>query len=140
MMGATIRCLSSRWALQAAAQFLLEAYMAEETGKCPGCDETGEVGEACEGKACKKRGYHYIPDEYWDAAHESDDGKPDPNIGQIIGDFLVVGMLGSGGFGKVYLALQAPLFRLKGALKLLEFPTKNEEFAEALLDKFQGEA
>jgi serine/threonine protein kinase/alpha-tubulin suppressor-like RCC1 family protein len=114
--------------------------MAKSKGKCPGCDDVGPVGDACDGKACQKRGYHYIPNSLWKRAHDTQDGKPDPNIGKLIGDFLVVGLLGSGGFGKVYLALQAPLFRLKGALKLIEFPTENEEFAEALLEKFQGEA
>ncbi|MGM0557116.1 MAG: protein kinase domain-containing protein [Myxococcota bacterium] len=114
--------------------------MAKLKGKCPGCDDVGPVGDACEGKACKKRGYHYIPKSLWERAHTTNNGSPDPNIGKLIGDFLVVGKLGAGGFGKVYLALQAPLFRLKGALKLIESPTENKEFAEALLEKFQGEA
>ncbi len=114
--------------------------MAQQTGKCPGCDSKGVVGQPCDERACAKRGHHFIPDEYWDAAHQRPDAQIDPTIGQVVGDFLVVGFLGSGGFGKVFLALQQPLLRLKGALKLLEFPSDNVMLTEALLEKFQGEA
>ena len=114
--------------------------MTEEVGKCPGCNETGTVGEACEEKACQKRGSRFIPGDYWEGAHDEDGGLVDPLIGQMIGDFLVVGRLGQGGFGTVYLALQQPLFRLRGALKLIEPPEDNRDFAEAMLEKFQGEA
>ncbi|QDG53519.1 hypothetical protein FIV42_23070 [Persicimonas caeni] len=114
--------------------------MANVSGKCPSCDAQGEVGAPCKGKACQKRGYHFIPESFWERAHAGKDGTPDPLIGLLIGDFLVVDLLGAGGFGKVCLALQSPLFRLRGALKLIEFPNDNEEFQKALLEKFQGEA
>lgn len=93
----------------------------------------------CPEKACIKRGYHYIPQEYWDRAH-IDGAKPDSTLGQLIGDYLVVAPIGSGGFGKVFLALQSPIFRLKGALKILEFPSDNVLLTQALMEKFQGEA
>ncbi len=112
--------------------------MQQDTGKCPGCDREGLTGQSCDEKACAKRGYRFIPKFYWERAHA--DGHPDPLIGELIGDFLVVDIVGSGGFGRVFLALQSPLFRLRGALKVLEFPTDNVMLAQALLEKFQGEA
>ncbi len=112
--------------------------MSDDTGKCPGCDREGLTGLSCDEKACAKRGYRFIPITYWKRAHA--EGRPDPLIGELIGDFLVVDIVGSGGFGRVFLALQSPLFRLRGALKVLEFPTDNVMLAQALLEKFQGEA
>lgn len=106
-------------------------------GVCPGCDSTGEIGVACSEKACTKLGYHFIPEAYW---AELGDEVGDPIVGQTIGDFLVVAAIGSGGFGRVYLALQAPLYRLKGALKLLELPSQNAVVVDAMLDKFRQEA
>lgn len=113
--------------------------MSEAIGKCPSCDEPGEVGRACEGVACVKRGYHFIPLNFWERAHRGGN-QPDPLIGLFMGDFLLVDTVGAGGFGKVCLGLQTPLFRLRGALKLLEFPNNDPEFQRALLEKFQGEA
>jgi serine/threonine protein kinase/alpha-tubulin suppressor-like RCC1 family protein len=114
--------------------------MSDSTGKCPSCDTRGEVGRPCEDKVCQKRGYHFIPEKHWDRAHSGKDPNPDPVIGLEIGDFLVVDVLGAGGFGKVFLALQTPLLRLQGALKLIEFPNDDQAFQQALLEKFQGEA
>ena len=109
--------------------------MSEKVARCPGCETAGELGTACPEKACSKLGYHFIPEEYLEGEERSD-----AVVGQMIGDFLVVKPIGSGGFGRVYLALQAPLFRLKGALKLLELPTQNAVVVQALLDKFRQEA
>lgn len=114
--------------------------MTDIQGKCPGCDADGTLGVGCPEKGCSKRGYHFIPLEYWDAAHEETDSQPDPMIGLVVGDFLIVSKIGAGGFGKVFLALQSPLFRLRGALKLIEFPSENAMLTQALLEKFQGEA
>jgi serine/threonine protein kinase/alpha-tubulin suppressor-like RCC1 family protein len=114
--------------------------MSDSLGKCPSCDAPGEVGRSCQDKVCQKRGYHFIPEDHWTRAHAGKDPNPDPVIGLEIGDFLVVDILGAGGFGKVFLALQSPLFRLQGALKLIEFPNDDENFQQALLEKFQGEA
>ena len=109
-------------------------------GKCPGCDSKGTVGEPCSERACLKRDFRFIPEEHYESAHDNGERNPDPLIGQLIGDFLVVDLLGVGGFGKVYLVLQQPLFRLRGAMKVLEFPTRNQDFADALLEKFRREA
>ncbi len=114
--------------------------MAQDRGKCPGCDASGPVGGACEEKACRKRGYRFIPPDFWEEAHDADGDLVDAAVGRMVGDFLLVGVLGSGGFGTVYLALQKPLFRLRGALKLIEPPEQDDEFAEVMLEKFQGEA
>ncbi|AWV88906.1 serine/threonine protein kinase [Bradymonas sediminis] len=116
-----------------------EGKMAEESGKCPSCDEVGVVGAACGGVACRKRGYHFIPQDFWARAHQGD-GQPSPLIGLFIGDFLLVDTVGAGGFGRVCLGLQTPLFRLRGALKLIEFPNDDPNFQRVLLEKFQGEA
>ncbi len=109
-------------------------------GKCPGCDAEGTVGTPCQEKGCKKRGLHYLTVGHWQRAHPSEDSLPDPVLGQMVGDFLVVDLIGAGGFGKVYLAFQSPLLRLKGALKLIDISTEDPEFSKALLHKFQSEA
>lgn len=114
--------------------------MSQETGKCPGCDTPGPVAQPCSEKACLKRGYRFIPEHYWELAHSVEGLPPDPLIGAVLGDYLVVDFVGSGGFGKVFLALQLPLLRLKGALKLIEFTTQDTELLAALLEKFQNEA
>lgn len=110
------------------------------TGKCPGCDSTGMVADPCQERGCKKRGLHFISTHYWERAHQASGDQPDPILGQMVGDFLIVATLGSGGFGCVYLAYQSPLLRLKGALKLINVDTDDAEFSQALLQKFQSEA
>ncbi|MFU8803595.1 MAG: protein kinase domain-containing protein [Bradymonadaceae bacterium] len=114
--------------------------MSQEKGKCPGCDTVGPLAQACIEKACAKRGHHYIPISYWNRVHSEEGAVPDSFIGMVLGDYLVVDFIGSGGFGKVYLVLQLPLLGLKGAVKLIEFPSDEEGFVKALLEKFQGEA
>ncbi|MEM1347089.1 MAG: protein kinase [Myxococcota bacterium] len=108
------------------------------TAKCPNCDRALHIGQRCPSRACKKRGYHGIPVAEWARAHE-DGAVPDPYIGTVVGDFLIVEHIGAGGFGKVFRALQAPLFSLQGALKLLDFDAEGD-FADALPEKFEGEA
>ena len=100
----------------------------------------GEVGKACGERACIKRGHHFIPEAFWTRAHPHPNADLDPVLGQVIGDFLVVALIGAGGFGKVYLGLQAPLYGLQGALKLMELDGYDEDITQALLNKFEGEA
>lgn len=74
-------------------------------GCCPGCDLPGVVAEPCDRPACRARGLHVVP-----ATWASDlDPHRDPRLGLRVDDFLLVALLGVGGFGRVYLALQLPL-------------------------------
>ena len=67
-------------------------------------------------------------------------GAQDPVVGRLVGDYLIVDKLGEGGFGKVYLALQRPLYRLAAALKLMELGQADAEMAGRMVRKFEGEA
>jgi len=97
------------------------------------------VGSPCPERACSRRGLHRIPEE-WHRRHQGrGPDRIDPVIGRRIDDHLVVDLLGRGGFGKVYLVLQAPLW-MKAALKLMEPVTEDPEMARALARKFEGEA
>jgi serine/threonine protein kinase len=63
----------------------------------------------------------------------------DPLIGRLVDDALVVARLGQGGFGRVYLALQLPVF-MKVALKLLDSGVLGDERREIALRTFEAEA
>ena len=106
-------------------------------GSCPNCDSTGLVGQACTERACKKRGYHIIPPEH--AARASDQDSGDPYIGRCIADYLCVDTVGTGGFGKVYLAYQLPIL-MKTALKLMERTKFERGVMQMMLKQFEGEA
>ena len=101
-------------------------------GICPSCDLEGSVGDPCQERVCQKRGYAFIPAEH------ADEGERDPTIGRLIGDCLLVSLLGEGGFGKVFLALQKPLM-MKVALKRLRIEG-DASLAAVMLKKFEGEA
>jgi len=60
-----------------------------------------------------------------------------PLIGQLLSDFLVVGHIGSGGVGQVYLAHQQPI-QLKAALKIID--PEETEIPASKLERFQLEA
>ena len=106
----------------------------EGRGLCPNCDLHGPVGAACGSAGCRKRGYHFIPTRYGDEPGEPDD----PMVGCRIVDYLIVGVLGQGGFGKVYRALQLPI-GLPAALKLLR-PDRVGSGERVVLEKFEAEA
>ena len=61
-------------------------------------------------------------------------------MGRHIGDYLVVDKLGEGGFGKVFLTLQGPLYKLAAALKLMEMGKADPEMSARMVKKFEGEA
>jgi|GEM_PF-1282544 len=107
-------------------------------GLCPSCDEAGTIGELCPEKVCAKRGYRYLPPEYHAKVAQQPAGAADPVLGQLIGDYLVVDVLGAGGFGTVYMALQQPI-QLKAALKLMNLRA-DPEIADMMLEKFRAEA
>ena len=102
-------------------------------GICPSCEQHGPVGSVCVEAVCARRKYHFIPRAAW----KGDGG--DSLIGRTVGDYLLTGMLGRGGFGKVYRALQLPIL-MPSAVKLMDRPGGSEETTRRLLDKFRGEA
>ncbi len=103
-----------------------------ETGVCPSCDLQGFVGEPCPERGCRKRGVHFVPAKYAE-------GQPEPEVGTRIDNWLLVKVLGAGGFGKVFLALQVPIL-LRAALKLLHAHGGGPEMARRMFEKFEGEA
>ena len=107
-----------------------------QEGCCLNCDAPGPVGQPCGERICQKRGYNYIPLEHWQKLQGRTD---DPIIGQVIDDYLIVDLLGAGGFGKVYLSLQQPLLKLKGALKLMETSGLPPQQISLFMTKFKGE-
>ena len=103
-------------------------------GRCPVCKGSGEINAPCAQPGCETLQLHFVPVEY------VGEGAPkDPVIGRSISDYLVVDLLGRGGFGKVLLALQMPI-RMKAALKLMTLDGENADAALELLKKFEGEA
>ncbi|MCA9522066.1 MAG: protein kinase [Myxococcales bacterium] len=88
---------------------------------------------------CQIKGYYRIPDEYFAALRGKPAQSRDPNIGMLIGDFLVSSRLGEGGFGRVYLALQLPLF-MKAALKIMLRGVGDDRMSRGLMRKFESEA
>lgn len=104
-------------------------------GRCPSCEGTGTVAAPCATPRCQRRGYHFIPAEWFAAIDHT--GLVDPVLGQMRGDYLVVGVLGSGGLGKVYHALQWPI-GLAAALKLLG--NGHEPPDPHAVERFRGEA
>jgi len=115
-------------------------------GRCPSCGAPGAVAEPCPERVCSLRGYHRIPtDELPDPSGAGgSDGGPvslvsDPLVGQMVDRFLVVRPLGSGGFGRVYVALQLPE-RTAIALKLVNLDDASPQLAAVKLSKFDIEA
>lgn len=81
--------------------------MQSSTTACPHCGAPGgAIGVSCEEPVCQRRGYRFVPTEHLPA----DASQLDAAIGTMLDDHLLVKALGAGGFGAVYLALQAPLW------------------------------
>jgi Tol biopolymer transport system component len=113
--------------------------MREEAGLCPSCHGQGPVGEPCTGTACALRGIHHLPEEEARRAMARSASQADPRLGQKVGEYLLADILGRGGFGKVYLALQLPI-RMRTALKLMDGSAVEPDLAESMARKFEGEA
>lgn len=91
------------------------AVMHEISGVCPNCRDEGDIGTSCPEKGCAKRGYHRIPASFIGGQERSE-----PEIGLLLDRrYLVARLLGEGGFGRVFVALQMPLKR-QVALKVLK--------------------
>ncbi len=109
-------------------------------GRCIHCGQAGPAGNPCDGPVCRVRKNHFIP-----ISHTTDLQLDDPLIGRVVGGFLVVGVLGSGGFGNVHHVLQLPLRTrpLQGALKRLRPPGTSATAARShqlLVERFESEA
>ncbi|HOU54986.1 MAG TPA: protein kinase [Myxococcota bacterium] len=108
-------------------------------GFCPSCETAGAVGTPCPEKACSLREYHRIPREWFDRLLAVSPADRDPLIGRMIGDYLVVSGIGSGGFGRVYLVLQQPI-QMKAALKIMHRDNLQATAIGSLRNKFLMEA
>jgi len=113
-----------------------------EDGHCPQCRREGTAGEPCTSPGCRLRRYHLVP-----ASYATDLDLDDPMLGRVVADFLVVGVLGSGGFGNVHHVLQLPLRSrpVQGALKRLRPTSASGSSMDprdhgALLQRFESEA
>ena len=105
-----------------------------EEGWCPSCHARGVVGEACSSRPCLVRGYQFIP-----AGLYAESEPLDSLIGQRCGDYLIIGIIGSGGFGKVYRALQLPV-GMVAAIKILDLDASTAELAAVKHQKLAVEA
>lgn len=109
--------------------------MADVIGICRLCEQTGTIGTACRGEVCLRHGFHHIPMQYFQPIREKSFQHSDQTIGLCIDEHLVVSLLGVGGFGKVYLALQLPLL-MPVALKLM----LGDGVGQSTARRFQDEA
>ena len=111
-----------------------------QQGNCPHCDSPGIATLGCGHDVCGQIGYHFVPREYYAPLATITHRERDPRIGLMVADYLLVGHLGSGAFGDVYLALQLPVL-MKTALKLMiRRPDEDDSLYATLLRKFEGEA
>jgi len=108
--------------------------------RCPLCDSVGPIGAPCGERVCRRQGVHFIPEADARRGAEQPASQREPLVGRFVGDYLITGRLGKGGFGKVLLALQRPMYKLRSALKLLEFQAADDRSARKILEKFQNEA
>ena len=108
-------------------------------GACPGCAGHGAIGSACGERACARLGMHYIPANEANVVLAQPSTQREVLVGQFVGDYLVIGRLGKGGFGKVLLGLQRPGYRLRAAVKLLEFEATDARTAAKMAEKFDTE-
>ncbi|MCB9735515.1 MAG: protein kinase [Deltaproteobacteria bacterium] len=114
--------------------------MNERVGRCPACSAPGVVGRPCPERACARQRVHFVPEDAARAALAEPPTSREPLIGLFVGDYLVVGRLGKGGFGRVLLALQRPLYRLQAAVKLLERDGLDAAATARVAARFEHEA
>jgi serine/threonine-protein kinase len=111
----------------------------ELLGICPNCDtERGKVGDPCPSPACAKKGYHFVPEPWLRYSKElaARRGRPvDPMLGRYVDRYLLIGKIGEGGMGAVFVARQRPLGR-EVAVKLVS----GMEITQTALARFEREA
>jgi serine/threonine protein kinase len=110
------------------------------SGQCPSCEAEGDVGTPCAERVCARQSIHFIPVAEARKALAEPTGVREPLIGQFVGDYLIIGRLGRGGFGRVLLGLQRPLYKLKSALKLIEAEPSDKGQQQRAFEKFESEA
>lgn len=99
----------------------------------------GPLGEPCAERICSLRGYHFIPADELPEGAMPGQSQADAGIGLRLGDYLLTGLLGAGGFGKVYRALQLPV-GMPAAVKVLDPESGPASMAQIKQDKFDIEA
>jgi len=104
-------------------------------GQCAGCYGFGVVGEPCPSASCVARELHFVPAAEVYAAEVA----IDPLIGRLIDRYLVVGLIGAGGFGRVYRALELPI-GMRVALKVANLEGAGPAETTTLLERFEHEA
>ena len=104
------------------------------SGICKMCGKTGELGAPCTREQCKITGLHLVTEE-------AKELTSDPLLGVALSDkYILIDRIGVGGFGKVYLALQAPLARrvaVKVITSLLPEGTSSEEDADLINEAYK---
>jgi serine/threonine-protein kinase len=109
-----------------------------QNGRCPACHDEGLAGTPCPTVACRRQQIHRIPNDYVHIDPFVPAPLPDPMAGQIIDDYLVVQVIGAGGFAQVYLGLRVPQLEIKCAIKVLAPPST--EAARTQATKLDQEA
>jgi serine/threonine protein kinase len=97
----------------------------------------------CPERVCQRRDYRFIPSEHAERLAKTGPRSTHTLIGQVVAGYLVVDVIGQGGFGLVYRALQLPVRRrpLQVALKLMKHGPDGDPATGALvMGKFEGEA
>lgn len=113
--------------------------MTKSRAYCIHCDSEGTLGEPCGTPACQQAGYAFIPSEYYVPLKDRPKAVVDHWIGRPLGHYLLVERLSRSAFGRVYLALQRPIW-MKAAVKVLD-PIDREGVDRSLLtEKFLAEA
>lgn len=107
---------------------------------CPHCRvPMATVGVRCTSEGCQAAGYHSIPIGWMQESEQyfSRKGRPvDALLGRMLSnEYLLAGILGEGGMGSVYLALQYPLAREVAVKTIL-----SQSFGDESLKRFMREA
>lgn len=107
----------------------------EINGFCMGCGAFGILGQPCTNVVCDRFELHFVPND----EPGIDRDNNDPMVGRRIDEFLIVELIGRGGFGKVYRALFGDRFARAAALKFLSLP-EDERIRATMPEKFALEA
>lgn len=104
-------------------------------GTCPNCGRKGAEYSACSQPSCRSKGYHCIAPAW---LGDKNSATQEPLIGRAIDGHIVVRLLGTGGFGRVYLAIHQDS-GLKAAIKMLDMQKIDPSRHEAAVASFTKE-